>query len=396
MIEFAQDYINRLALRYDISADFVHHYIYVMLILLVALALGIVIKYAVGPLLLRIARRTSLRIDDYLFTDNIISVLSRLLPMMFVSLVLPLLYYGKETTTLVYVVVYRGVNVYIVVLVAKLISHVLNNYLAYSNTERGDRDNHYLDMVMQFCKVVIYFFAFIIMLSVILDKNPTTMLAGLGAMATIILLVFQDSILGFVAGVQLNINKMLKVGDWVEVRDSNINGYVIKVNLTTIKIRNFDNSISTIPPYKLIQNSFRNWEGIKEYGGRQARMKLLIDVDSVRFADEEMLRRLKTSNLITESDMVSPYQRISNVTLYRKYVERFLNNCDEVDSKKWLMVRQTPTEGMGMPIEMYFYIKEWDFVRFEELSAEIYEYCLASAEDFGLKIYQSITKSNLK
>ena len=229
-----------------------------------------------------------------------------------------------------------------------------------------------------------------------LDKNPTTMLAGLGAMATIILLVFQDSILGFVAGVQLNINKMLKVGDWVEVRDSNINGYVIKVNLTTIKIRNFDNSISTIPPYKLIQNSFRNWEGIKEYGGRQARMQLLIDVDSVRFADEEMLRRLKTSNLITESDMSSPYQRISNVTLYRTYVERFSNNCNDVDSKKWLMVRQTPTEGMGMPIEMYFYIKEWDFVRFEELSAEIYEYCLASAEDFGLKIYQSITKSNLK
>ena len=396
MIEFVQDYINQLASRFDISADFVHHYIYVLLILLVALALGVVVKYAVGPLFLRIARRTSLRIDDYLFTDGIISVLSRLLPMMFVSLVMPLLYYGKESATLVYVVFYRAVNAYIVVLVAKLITHVLNNYLAYSKTERSDRNNHYLDMVMQFCKIVIYFFTFIIMLSVILDKNPTTMLAGLGAMATIILLVFQDSILGFVAGVQLNINKMLKVGDWVEVRDSNINGYVVKVNLTTIKIRNFDNSISTIPPYKLIQNSFRNWEGIKVYGGRQARMKLMIDVDSVRFADEEMLSRLKSCNLITETDASTPYHRISNVTLYRRFIERFLNDCEVVDKEKWLMVRQTPTEGMGMPIEMYFYIKEWDFVRFEELSAEIYEYCLASATDFDLKIYQSMTKSDLK
>ncbi|MGN0230566.1 MAG: mechanosensitive ion channel family protein [Muribaculaceae bacterium] len=396
MIEFVQDYINQLASRFDISADFVHHYIYVLLILLVALALGVAVKYAVGPLFLRIARRTSLRIDDYLFTDSIISVLSRLLPMMFVSLVMPLLYYGKESTTLVYVVFYRAVNAYIVVLVAKLITYVLNNYLVYSKTERSDRNNHYLDMVMQFCKIVIYFFTFIIMLSVILDKNPTTMLAGLGAMATIILLVFQDSILGFVARVQLNINKMLKVGDWVEVRDSNINGYVVKVNLTTIKIRNFDNSISTIPPYKLIQNSFRNWEGIKVYGGRQARMKLMIDVDSVRFADEKMLSRLKSSNLITETDASTPYQRISNVTLYRRFIERFLNDCEVVDKEKWLMVRQTPTEGMGMPIEMYFYIKEWDFVRFEELSSEIYEYCLASATYFDLKIYQSITKSDLK
>lgn len=396
MIKIIQDYINELAMRYDISSDFVHHYIYIFLILLVAVLIGVIVRKLIGPLLVSIARRTSLRIDDYLFTDNIIGVISRLIPALFISLIMPLLYFGKDATSLLYVVLYRSINVYIVLLVAKLISLALNNYLNYSKSEHKDRNNHYLDVVMQFCKVVIYFFASIIMLAVILDKNPTTMLAGLGAMATILLLVFQDSILGFVAGVQLNINKMLKVGDWVEIRDCGINGYVIKVSLTTIKIKNFDNSISTIPPYRLIQNSFRNWEGIKKFGGRQARMKVLIDVDSVHFADEDLLKRLKSSNLITDDDAKTTYNRMANVTLYRKFVERFLSENPMVDANQWLMVRQTPTEGFGMPIEMYFYVKEHDFVRFEELSAEIYEYCLASAAEFDLKIYQSITKSNLK
>lgn len=388
-------YLTSLASSLNLSDAFMHHYVYLLLILLVAGVIGLMVKRLLAPAIMTITKKTSMKSDDYLFTGNVFPVLSRLLPAIFVSLALPLCYIDKESSVF-YIVCYRGINAYIVIAFAQLISVILSNYLSFTKSEHYDRDNHYADVAVQFLKVVLYFFTFIIVLSVVLDKNPTTMLAGLGAMATILLLVFQDTILGFVAGVQLSANKMLKVGDWVELKDSNINGYVTSVNLTTIKIRNFDNSTSTIQPYKLVKDTFRNWESIKDYGGRQARLKIMIDVDTVRFADDEMMQKLEQKGLLVKNGEAAQYGKVANVTLYRKYVESFLNSNDMVDSERWLMVRQTQNEGFGMPLEMYFYIKEPEFVKFEEHSAAIYEYCVAMASEFDLKIYQSLSSSRYK
>ena len=393
MREYINQSITGLASQFNVDEQFVRHYIYVSLIVIFALFCGVVFKKLIVPLLKRIIVKTSFKFDDYLFTDRTFNTLSHLIPAFIVVVLLPICYIGKETSSLFYIVVYRALNIFIIGMVAHLIGEVLSNIVRFSKSDYSDANNHYLDAIVQFIKIVIYFFAGIIILSVAINRNPTTLLAGLGAMATIVLLVFQDTILGLVAGVQLNMNKMLQVGDWIEIKSKGINGYVTKVNLTTIKIQNFDNSVSTIPPYKLVSETFQNWKGIDQCGGRQARRTLNVDMNTVCFLSAEKLKQLANDNLIPTNYKNEIGGKVTNVTLYRKHIEEFLRNNIAVDSNRWLMVRQLESTAYGMALEMYFYVNETDFVKYEEIVAEIYEYCIAIAPSFGIKIYQSITNS---
>lgn len=393
MREYINQSITGLASQFIVDEQFVRHYIYVSLIVIFALFCGVVFKKLIVPLLKRIIVKTSFKFDDYLFTDRTFNTLSHLIPAFIVVVLLPICYIGKETSSLFYIVVYRALNIFIIGMVAHLIGEVLSNIVRFSKSDYSDANNHYLDAIVQFIKIVIYFFAGIIILSVAINRNPTTLLAGLGAMATIVLLVFQDTILGLVAGVQLNMNKMLQVGDWIEIKSKGINGYVTKVNLTTIKIQNFDNSVSTIPPYKLVSETFQNWKGIDQCGGRQARRTLNVDMNTVCFLSAEKLKQLANDNLIPTNYKNETGGKVTNVTLYRKHIEEFLRNNIAVDSNRWLMVRQLESTAYGMALEMYFYVNETDFVKYEEIVAEIYEYCIAIAPSFDIKIYQSITNS---
>lgn len=391
MREYINQSITSIASQYNVDEQFVRHYIYVSLIVIFALFCGVVFKKLIVPLLKRIIIKTSFKFDDFLFTDRTFNTLSHLIPSFIIVILLPICYIGKETSSLFYIVVYRGLNIYIIGLVAHLIGEVLSNIVRFSKSDYSDANNHYLDAIVQFIKIVIFFFAGIIILSVAINRNPTTLLAGLGAMATIVLLVFQDTILGLVAGVQLNMNKMLQVGDWIEIKSKGINGYVTKVNLTTIKIQNFDNSVSTIPPYKLVSETFHNWKGIDLCGSRQARRTLNVDMDTVRFLSADEIKHLADEKLISSDYKIGSSSKVTNVTLYRKHVEGFLRSNINVDSNRWLMVRQLESTAYGMALEMYFYVNETDFVKYEEIAAEIYEYCIALAPSFGIKIYQSIT-----
>ncbi|MGM9803443.1 MAG: mechanosensitive ion channel family protein, partial [Muribaculaceae bacterium] len=255
MTEYIKSFIPTIATQFNIKEEFVRHYIYMALIVLFALFCGLVFKRLIVPLLKRIIERTSFKFDDYIFTDKIFSLLSTILPSIVLLALLPICFLQQETTSLTYVILQRSLTVFIIIQASRIVGQILSNIVHYTKSDYSDINNHYLEAIMQFVKVVFYFFICIVLISVIINRNPTTLLAGLGAMATVMLLVFQDTILGLVAGVQLNTNKMLKVGDWIEVKGKGINGYVIKVNLTTIKIRNFDNSISTIPPHQLVSET---------------------------------------------------------------------------------------------------------------------------------------------
>ena len=391
MREIINQSIDGIALQYNVDEQFVRHYVYVSLIVIFALVCGVVFKKLIVPLIKRIILKTSFKFDDYLFSDSTFKTFSHLIPAFIIVVLLPICYIGKETTSLIYIVFYRAINIYIIILVAHLIGEVLTNIVRFSKSDYSDVNNHYLEAIVQFIKIVIFFFAGVVIVSVAINRNPTTLLAGLGAMATVLLLVFQDTILGLVAGVQLNINKMLQVGDWIEIKSKGINGYVTKVNLTTIKIQNFDNSVSTIPPYKLVSETFQNWKGIEQCGGRQARRTLNVDMNTVGFVSEEGYKLLVENNLIANDKPFDAKQRVTNVTLYRRHIESFLRNHKDVDSNRWLMVRQLESTAYGMALEMYFYVSETDFVKYEEIVAEIYEYCIALAPTFNIKIYQNIT-----
>lgn len=383
---------------FGINVDVIRHLVLLSFIIIVACICGFLFKKLLIPILKRIVEKTPFKFDDFLIADNVIRTISHLFPALIAAIFLPICYVGEDSSSVCYIIISRILNIYIIILIAHLICGVLSNIACYRKSDYSDANNHYTDAIIQFIKVIIYFFTAVIVVAVAINRNPTTLLAGLGAMATILLLVFQDTILGFVAGMQLNINKMLEVGDWVEIRGKGINGYVVEVNLTTIKIKNFDNSISTIPPYKLISETFQNWKGLRQYGGRQARKTLNLDMVTIHFANKSQVDALIDEKLIQPMDNETINCRTTNVGLYRKHIEKFLQSHPMIENENWLMVRQLNSSAYGMAIELYFYVKELDFVKYEEIVAEIYEYCIAVAPKFDLKIYQStnITTQNIQ
>lgn len=392
MATYFTDIVATLAGRYDVSEQFVRHYVYLALIIIVALIIGLVFKKLVVPLIKRIILKTPFKFDDYLFSDETFNTFSHIIPAFIIFALFPLCFTSSESSSLIYIIINRAINIYITILVAHLITKVLNNVLRYSKSDYSENaNNHYLDAIVQFIKVIIYFFATVVVIAVAIDRNPTTLLAGLGAMATVLILVFQDPILGFVAGLQLNANKMLEVGDWIEIKNRDINGTVIKVNLTTIKIRNFDNSISTIPPYKLVSETFKNWKGIRDYAGRQVRKTLNIDMSTICFVDADMMNSLGNYWVSDNIKKEIVLGKTTNAWLYRKHIENYLSNHLRVKSDDWLMVRQLDSTAFGMALELYFYLSETGFEKYEGLVAEIYEYCIAATSKFNLKIYQSMS-----
>lgn len=233
----------------------------------------------------------------------------------------------------------------------------------------------------------------IVIVAIVIDRSPISLIAGLGAAATVMMLLFRDSIVGLVAGIQLNVNDMLKPGDWITVKKLGVDGYVQKVSLTTVKIRNFDNTIATVPPSILVTDSFMNW---KEIGTRGRRVKrvIYIDVSTVRFCSTEELEAYKGLDLVTrdEIDMGVP---IVNLTVYRRFIKSYLKRHSVVNTDDWLMVRQLEHTQNGLPIELYFYFRESDFVRYEELAAVAMEYIIASAAQFKVRLYQAPSGSDL-
>ena len=389
--------INNLviSISHNLGSDVVatRHIILFIAIFSIACLCGVIFRKFITPILKRIVDKTPFKFDDFLVSDKILRTVSHLFPALIIATFLPICY-AEVSKSIYYIIFCRIINIYIIILIAHLICETLTNIANYRQSDYTEGNNHYLAAITQFIKIVICFFTAIIVVAVAIHRNPTTLLAGLGAMATVLLLVFQDTILGLVAGIQLNVNKMLEVGDWVEIRSKGINGYVIQVNLTTIKIRNFDNSISTIPPYKLISETFQNWKGLQQYGGRQARKTVNLDMSTVHFASKSLIDSLSTEDLIPTVGKEHINKQTTNVWLYRKHIESYLQSHPLVENSNWLMVRQLNSTAMGMAIEFYFYIKETDFVKYEEIVAEIYEYCIAVAPKFDLKIYQSATLIN--
>jgi miniconductance mechanosensitive channel len=234
------------------------------------------------------------------------------------------------------------------------------------------------------------------------------LLTGLGASAAILMLVFKDSIMGFVSGIQLSANKMLKVGDWIAMPKYNADGTVIEVTLNTVKVRNWDNTIITIPPYALVSDSFQNWRGMQESGGRRVKRSVNIDMNSVKFCTPEMLEKYRKIHLLRDyinitEDVVKKYnednsidnsvlvngRRQTNLGVFRAYLTQYLKNLPEVNQELTCMVRQLQPTDHGIPVELYFFsaIKEW--VIYEGVQADVFDHVLAIIPEFDLSVFQS-------
>ena len=242
--------------------------------------------------------------------------------------------------------------------------------------------------LVQVFQVLLFFIGGIIIISILINKSPATLFAGLGASAAILMLVFKDSILGFVAGVQLSANDMIRIGDWIQLPDGSANGIVLEITLNTVKIQNWDNTISTVPPYTLVNTTFKNWRGMQESGGRRVDKTIKLDISTLKCCTPEMITRIRQQIPLMERIELTNMDKLTNVQLYRLYIERYLRSHPIVNANLDLIISQKEPTEFGLPIEIYFFLtdKVWD--EFERIQSDIFDHLLVMVKEFDLVLYQ--------
>ena len=242
--------------------------------------------------------------------------------------------------------------------------------------------------LIQIFQVLVFFVGGIIIISVLINKSPNALFTGLGASAAVLMLVFKDSILGFVSGVQLSANDMIRIGDWIQLPDGSANGIVLEISLNTVKIQNLDNTISTIPPYTLVNTTFKNWRGMQESEGRRVDKRIKLDMNTLKFCTDEEINRIRQQIPLMSDWSFSGKELPTNVQLYRVYIERYLRSHPIVNTNLDLIISQKEPTEFGLPIEVYFFLTNKDWNEFEQIQSDIFDHLLVMVKEFGLKLYQ--------
>lgn len=277
--------------------------------------------------------------------------------------------------------------VYIITAILLTINGMLLVMLDVYNS-RDTPKNRPVKGFVQVLQVLLFFIGSIVIVAVLMNKSPMTLFAGLGASAAVLMLVFKDSIWGFVAGVQLSANDMVRIGDWIALPNNVANGIVTEITLNTVKIQNWDKTISTVPPYSLVNNSFQNWRGMQESGGRRVKKNIYLDMTTLKFCTPEML-----DNIRKEIPLMADYQPIegeipTNSQLYRIYIERYLCSLPVVNQNMDLILSQLEPTTYGVPIQVYFFLRNKVWKDYERIQSDIFDHLLVMVQRFDLKLYQ--------
>lgn len=327
--------------------------------------------------------------DDILLNDRVLSSACQIVPPVLIVVFLPLAFSGTPAY-LHYIL--KLCHLYIVVASVRLVCIFIKSLYMLS-MQNETLQNHPLKGLYQMLKLIAIIVGVIIGVSILIDKNPLFILSGLGASAAILMLVFKDTILGLVAGVQLSANDMLKPGDWIVAPKFGANGTVMDVTLTTVKVRNWDMTIITIPPYSLVSDSFQNWRGMQDSGGRRVMRSINIDMNTIKFCSSREIEEYKERGWIgADDDNGMP---LVNLRVFRNYVERYLSKHPGVNTEMLFMVRQLQPTPEGLPLELYFFSAQKDWVIYERLQSEVFEHVLAILPQFGLRIFQSPAGSDI-
>ena len=355
---------------------------------IVAIALIVVLVYSICrylfiPLVHRMTKSTRTSWDDILFNDTLLRDIAHLVPPILIAVLVPMAF-PHECSVLEFLL--KVNTIYAIVVITKLICTFLASLYELSS-RRNSFKSHSLKGVYQMLKILVICVALIIIISVLIDKNPGYILTALGASAAVLMLVFKDMILGLVAGVQLTANDMLRPGDWISMPKYGADGDVIEVTLTTVKVQNWDKTITTIPPYALISDSFQNWRGMKDSGGRRIKRSVYIDMRSITFCTEEQMAEFSERGWLEGVEREDRF--VVNLHIFRNYLEDFLRHHHRVNQNMMIMVRQLQPTAQGLPLELYFFSDGTDWVPYEHLQSEIFEHVFAVLPTFGLRVFQS-------
>ena len=357
---------------------------WVEVLIIIALAIGI--NFLCQGIFSLIKRS---RLHPYLSRHSLGRKALMLIPGIFIYFAL-FYVYDRGSRTLI--LLHKLDLIYLIVVFIIIANAILMTLLdLYSQSDKNK--SHPLKGLVQGLQVVLFFIGGILIIAILIDKSPTVLLTSLGASAAVLMLVFKDSILGFVAGVQLSQNNMIRIGDWIQLPDGSANGVVEEITLNTVKVRNWDNTITTIPPYTLVSSPFKNWRGMQESGGRRVDKKIFLDMDSVEFCSEDMVSDiLKNVPLMRGWKGNGTEETPTNSQLYRIYIGLYLSQHPLVAKKLDLIVAQREPCEFGLPIEVYFFLTDKVWNEFETIQSDIFDHLLAIAPEFGLRLYQLSTR----
>jgi miniconductance mechanosensitive channel len=307
----------------------------------------------------------------------------------------------------------KAAQIYFVFIFVFVLNSLLNAGLDIYNTTAYSKHRPVKGYIQLF-KILVFSLSAILIISILLERDPTVLLAGLGAMGAVLMLIFKDTILGFVSSIQLSGNNMVKIGDWIEMRSRGADGTVTDITLNTVKVRNWDNTISTIPTYSMVSESFINWKGMEESGGRRIKRAVNIDMNSIKLCDSDLLNRLQKFLLIrdyviekekeireynkkkniSDDDVISGRGQ-TNIGIFRKYLELYLHQHPMVNDEMTFLVRHLNPSEKGLPVEIYVFCKEKAWARYEAVQADIFDHILAIIPEFDLRVFQEPTGSDL-
>jgi len=368
-------------------------------------------KYQLLVMIKKIVAHSKNTWDDLLFEHHVFSRIALLTPFLFLWFLTP---HFLPPESLLGHFLLTFAKIAISFQVARSIDALLN--VINSSYKRTAKEKYLpLNSSIQVIKLVVYLVATILAISYVLGKSPLYLLSGLGALTAVLLLVFQDTIKGLVASIQISANKMVAPGDWIELPKYGADGDVLEIGLNTVKVKNFDNTITTVPTYALISGSFRNWRGMVHSGGRRIKRSIIIDVTSITFYTTDNINELSKIHLLTEylnekkteitqaclalnidPTDISNSRQLTNIGTFRAYIEAYLKNHPKVHKEMTCMVRQLASTESGIPLELYCFSNDQNWVKYEAIQADIFDHIFAMAPLFGVRIFQHPTGHDWK
>lgn len=378
----------------------------IFFIIFLAFLSDVLTRRVIIIVLSRLAARTKTLWDDILIEKRVFHRLSHLAPALVLwhSVGFVLRFYPTLMT-----ITHKALTIYMIIVVLLAINaflKALNDIYQTLPASKGRSIKGYI----QLAQIIFFSLCIILVISILSGTAPKVLLTGLGALAAVLMLVFKDTILGLVAGIQLSANDMLRIGDWITVSKYGADGNVMEITLNTVKVRNFDKTITTLPTYILVSDSFINWRGTDEFSSRRFKKHLNIDMRTVRFCDTELLSRLSGIKALKEfadkmetskdkkgeSGMVLHEGEVTNFTMFRKYVVGLLKNHSGINQKLPMVVRQLQTAESGIPIEIIAFCRGTDALVHEELQSDLFDHLLAVLPEFGLEVFQNPTNLSTK
>lgn len=412
-MDHIENWIEQLLINTGITAEAA---VYLRLLILLALIIPlagiafVLCRKIITNYIYKLVKKSSLKWDDLLADHKVLNNLAHIVPAIIVRVLAPAVFLDFENF-LPFVI--KLTDIYLMIAGFTIVLAFLR-VAEFGLSKHPTFKDKPLMSYFQLIRIILFIVIFILILAILLNKSPIYFLSAFGAMTAIILLIFKDTILGLVASVQISANDMVRVGDWVEMPKFNADGDVMAINLNTVKVQNFDKTITTIPTYYFITDSFKNWRGMEETGGRRIKRSIFINIQTVKFIDPETREYYKKYHLIAEyidegQKEIEAYnsnkniddsvlingRRMTNLGVFRKYIESYLRNNPNIRQDMTIMVRQLAIAERGIPLEIYCFTNNTAWTAYEDIQADIFDHLLAATSYFDLEIFQQPTGKDI-